>query len=229
MNSLEAVRTYGRGRGYTLIELLVVLAIITILAAFLFPVFTSARHNARMTACVSNLHQIGLALKMYEADYQTLPPDRFWQPNQPSPTPTHLAWNLLRPYTHSKDVFRCPDALGEMEATMGYEYHAFQSDPAGLNLVPLRPEAGTVLAWCAAHTERMGPDAYALDNQSRLIGALIVVRDDGAVQRLQSSRTGAWMCRNGQWYPPGTALQAGDTALIRFPDEPWPPQFGPRT
>ena len=40
-------------RGFTLIELLVVMAIIAVLAAILFPVFNSARENARRTTCSS--------------------------------------------------------------------------------------------------------------------------------------------------------------------------------
>jgi prepilin-type N-terminal cleavage/methylation domain-containing protein/prepilin-type processing-associated H-X9-DG protein len=56
-------------KGFTLIELLVVIAIIAILAAILFPVFAQAREQARSTACLSNMKQLGLALKMYAQDY----------------------------------------------------------------------------------------------------------------------------------------------------------------
>ena len=55
--------------GFTLIELLVVIAIIAILAAILFPVFQGIRENARRTACLSNMKQIGLAAEMYMQDY----------------------------------------------------------------------------------------------------------------------------------------------------------------
>lgn len=61
-------------RAFTLIELLVVIAIIAILAAILFPVFAQAREKARSTACISNLKQIGLSVRMYAQDYDELYP-----------------------------------------------------------------------------------------------------------------------------------------------------------
>jgi prepilin-type processing-associated H-X9-DG protein len=45
------------------------MAVISILAAILFPVFARARENARRTSCLSNLKQLGAAFQLYTQDY----------------------------------------------------------------------------------------------------------------------------------------------------------------
>lgn len=56
-------------RGFTLIELLVVIAIIAILAALLLPVLVKAKGAAKKAACINNLSQINLGLRMYVDDH----------------------------------------------------------------------------------------------------------------------------------------------------------------
>ncbi len=110
----------SRFSGFTLIELLVVIAIISILAAILFPVFASARENARSVAATSQAREIGIAVRMYVQDndeafpifqaYNTLdvngnvaPP---WSPN-------HLGVEMeLLPYVKNHDIFKDPDDTG---------------------------------------------------------------------------------------------------------------------
>jgi prepilin-type N-terminal cleavage/methylation domain-containing protein len=65
-------------RAFTLIELLVVIAIIGILAAILLPVFASAKERAKRAHCVSNLHQIGVAIAMYLGDNSDGVPRSRW-------------------------------------------------------------------------------------------------------------------------------------------------------
>jgi len=113
-------------RGFTLIEILLVIAIIAVLAAILFPVFASVREKGRQISCVSNLHQLGLAVQLYAQDSDDILPlggdpidtqtelwkiaasGKYWAlAQQLPPLP-----KVLGPYAAGNGVWRCPSDTG---------------------------------------------------------------------------------------------------------------------
>lgn len=98
--------------GFTLIELLVVIAIIAILAAILFPVFTSVRKSAYLSTCTSNMKQFALAINLYRADNNGNLPQalNIWSIDYNNPMST-MQWNYfdgLYPYFKNLGVAKCP-------------------------------------------------------------------------------------------------------------------------
>jgi prepilin-type N-terminal cleavage/methylation domain-containing protein len=113
--------------GFTLIELLVVIAIIAILAAILLPALAAAKDRAIRTECVSNLHQIEIALNIYANDNkQKLPvmdaPQLKW------------AWDL-------------PESVGDSMLNSGLEWKSFY-DPGTASRFTWTDDYNL---WCASN------------------------------------------------------------------------------
>jgi catechol 2,3-dioxygenase-like lactoylglutathione lyase family enzyme len=106
-----------------LIELLVVIAIIAILAAILFPVFAQAKQSAKQTQCMSNERNLGLAMLLYQNDYD----DRFALAAYGTDTAFLLWHDLTDPYVKNKQIWHCPgsqvketDTTGAITSHFGY-------------------------------------------------------------------------------------------------------------
>lgn len=154
-----ALRKAGsrRGIGFTLIELLVVVAIIAILAAILFPIFSKAKDKAKLTKCMGNLKQIGTAIHMYlddnngcfpigpitDGNGQLIKPwfegqciggQQGYGPAQGQPVATGYSPARYRPlfrYVRTQSVFRCPGELKQLvdrqHNTWDFDWHWFGS------------------------------------------------------------------------------------------------------
>jgi prepilin-type processing-associated H-X9-DG protein len=96
------------------------MAVIAILAALLSPVLSPSKEAARSAACLSNLHQIGIALQLYvDANRNHLPIMRDRSTSDPPstnalPSPDEVLASELG----NTNVLRCPsDRAGLFEQT----------------------------------------------------------------------------------------------------------------
>jgi prepilin-type N-terminal cleavage/methylation domain-containing protein len=99
--------------GFTLIELLVVVAIVALLAAILFPVFSRAKEASKATACASNIRQMQTGVQLYLADSD----DRYPLGAYVAGAGFVLWHDIIDPYIRNKEVWLCPSSsLGKTEA-----------------------------------------------------------------------------------------------------------------
>jgi prepilin-type N-terminal cleavage/methylation domain-containing protein/prepilin-type processing-associated H-X9-DG protein len=127
-------------RGFTLTEMLTVIAIMAILMALLFPVFSTSREKARQNACLTNLKQVGTALTAYAQDYDdvnVLSHDcllsAVLSAQVGSPVLVLYA-HLLLPYTRSSIVYAC----GSHPQVPAIPLTPFNDPTLGLNVPSLQ-------------------------------------------------------------------------------------------
>jgi prepilin-type N-terminal cleavage/methylation domain-containing protein len=206
-------------QGFTLVELLVVIAILAVLAAVLFPIVSAARRSARTVTCASNLHQIGLALQLYHADWGRMPTEGFHKSNP------HGWKDPLEAYNRAGAIYVCPEApqdlagsyiyRGAISLTYHEDYVPFVNDARTIRLSPT-----SVLSYCVWHAKN--------ERDYRYSGWFVILRADGSVQKIPSGKVDMWgyYYRDSRWLPPPLVNPPLITRLEpAFPDEPWPPEF----
>jgi prepilin-type N-terminal cleavage/methylation domain-containing protein/prepilin-type processing-associated H-X9-DG protein len=143
-----------RRRAFTLIELLVVIAIIAILAALLLPALSSAKQKAWTTSCNSNLHQVGLGMRMFADDNNELYPESgdkiYW--GATDPTTGKASWmEQIFSYVGSTNAYNCPGNVQLPTAEQG-PFNYFNGDRAAYVAVAnFAPVKGTAITLPAAY------------------------------------------------------------------------------
>ncbi|MEN6371502.1 MAG: prepilin-type N-terminal cleavage/methylation domain-containing protein [Armatimonadota bacterium] len=110
------MKTMRGKQGFSLVELLTVIAIIAILSAIIFPVMGSVKNNARRVQCMTNLHNLAIAIKMFQQDNRRYPDSLAgyveFQGNTPVPLERARTGGGLYPeYVKSIKGFHCPLAV----------------------------------------------------------------------------------------------------------------------
>ena len=212
----------GIRKGFTLIELLVVITIIGLLAALLFPVFAKARERARQTVCEANLHQLGLAIQMYQQDWNGEAPRNGPIYATAAATPGQCdSIDYFRPYDPDRETYHCPDDdMSRMQGDPCVSFYVYRDmfnypgHPASRGRIKATPES--VLLFCEAH-QIGGPP---------LSGVMTALRENGSVSAVPVSKITGWEYLSGQWTNVGSLIPAdGSAPYVVFPNEPWPPQF----
>lgn len=157
--------------GFTLLELILVVAIVAVLVALLFPAFSAARKQARMTRCTGNLRQIGMAYGMYAADYGSYP------------EPAHFVrWLGDRP------ILTCPEDDSTRDTASSYTFRALL--PPDFTPYWEKPDVdpNTVLVICnnhlGQHFEQHGRERNLTDP---IYPFKLALRAGGSVERIHIS------------------------------------------
>jgi prepilin-type N-terminal cleavage/methylation domain-containing protein len=115
---------------FTFVELLVVITIIGLLTSLLLPVVSRTKIQVRNTVCLSQLRQLGGALRLYASDNNDLLPRAEAIPTiSANPRPLPRLCDMLVPYTGpavgmsmSPLVFKCPADDDGFYETEGSSY-----------------------------------------------------------------------------------------------------------
>ena len=112
----------NKKRAFTLVELLVTISIIGALAALLLPVFSKVKAKGKGAKCLSNLHQLGLALQMYAQENEGRMPVMYDRVAGGPANRRSMDVVLAKKVGGAKYVFQCPADYKEIYKGSGSSY-----------------------------------------------------------------------------------------------------------
>jgi hypothetical protein len=148
------------------------LLMIPIFAAMLLPAFAKAKSKAQTVACVNNMKQIALAVKIYSGDNNDqLPPAATW-------------CDAIHTEVGTDRVFKCP--AGEKAERSHY---AFNAKLGGLNETNIAPN--TVMIFETRGGWNVNGGRELMLTTPRHDRRFVVALADGSVQQLYESQLGS--------------------------------------
>ena len=195
---------------FTLLELLVVVTVIAILFAILFPVLWQARERARAAVCLSNLRELGLALRIYVDDWDGRLPGAGlagrpyagdWVRMRGDRI--DIAGGSLFPYARHAGIYACPSAPGLLTYAMNFFVERWRE-------AAIRAPAACIVL---AEQELRGPDSIGVNDgymdvrarQDRVTkrhhGAGAVLYADGHTRRARPEQVDFYGMGREAWLP----------------------------
>jgi type II secretory pathway pseudopilin PulG len=204
--------------GFTLAQLFVAIVIVGIVAAIIFPVFTSQRRCGRNISCVSNMKNIGLALEMYTVDYNDALIKEYYG-GLVDQTATHrqptdirsYSWRwAIQPYLKNVNVLACPSNPVANNPALWTDSVTYANGSDGAWVPGGYASNAAVIGFASATVARLSP-GLSLDSQIRDPANTIVVADTRYVWNDVRLNWIAGSMAGGPGLPPGSAYQGGVT------------------